>query len=131
MHDKNKQLSELRLHTAKESLQVAKSNFDNGFYKAAANRAYYAIFHAMRSVLAIDGFDSKKHSGVIAEFRKEYIKTQKFDVKYSVTITDLFKSRTDCDYDDFFEVSKDEIESQICQAADFVVAVETYLKSIF
>ena len=37
-------------------------------YRSANNRAYYSIFHAIRSVLALDGFDSKKHSGVISEF---------------------------------------------------------------
>lgn len=130
MLDENVQLSRLRIQNAKESLRVAESNFDNSFYKAAANRAYYAVFHAMRAVLALDGFDSKKHSGVIAQFRKEYIKTQKFDVKYSVTISDLFKSRTDCDYDDFFEVSKEDIERQLAQTTEFVAAVEGYLNSI-
>ena len=40
-----------------------------------ANRSYYAVFAAMRAVLALQGFDSKKHSGIIAEFRREYIKS--------------------------------------------------------
>jgi len=35
-------------------------------YRSAANRAYYAIFHAMRAVLALDGVDMKHHSGIIA-----------------------------------------------------------------
>ena len=40
------------------------------WYRSAANRAYYAIFHAMRAVLALDGVDMKHHSGIISEFRK-------------------------------------------------------------
>ncbi|MBQ8532730.1 MAG: HEPN domain-containing protein [Clostridia bacterium] len=44
-------------------------------YKSAANRSYYAIFHAMRSVLAFDDIDMKHHSGIISEFRRLYIKT--------------------------------------------------------
>ena len=43
--------------------------------KGAANRSYYAIFHAMRAVLALDGIDMKRHSGVMSEFRRLYIKT--------------------------------------------------------
>jgi len=39
-------------------------------YKSSANRVYYAVFHAMRAVLILDGFDSKKHSGIIAEFQR-------------------------------------------------------------
>ncbi len=125
--DKLKELSELRLSAARECLETAKSNFENGFYKAAANRAYYSIFHAMRSVLALDEYDSKKHSGVISEFRKEYIKTNKFDVKFSLVITELFKSRSECDYDDFFEVSRDDVQRQISSAEEFLKATEEFL----
>ena len=43
------------------------------------NRSYYAIFHAIRSVNALDGFDSSKHSGVISHFNQEYVKTGMFE----------------------------------------------------
>ena len=38
-------------------------------------QAVYAVFHAMRAVLILDGFDSKKYSGIISEFQRLYIKT--------------------------------------------------------
>lgn len=47
-----------------------------GDYKTVANRSYYAVFSAMRAVLALDSFDSKKHSGIIAEFRRRYLKNE-------------------------------------------------------
>ena len=84
-------LSKARLCKAKECLTDAKLLADNGSYKALANRSYYAIFHAMRSVLALDGFDSKKHSGIIAEFQRLYIKTGVFDKEMSVIIKNYFK----------------------------------------
>ncbi len=52
--------------------------FDNGRYKAANNRSYYAIFHALKAVLALDAFDSKRHSGIISEFQRRYIKDEVF-----------------------------------------------------
>ena len=58
-------------------------------YRSAANRAYYAIFHAMRAVLALDGVDMKHHSGIISEFRKRYIKTGVFDASLSGLISKL------------------------------------------
>lgn len=57
-------LSIRRLELAEERLKTAKHNLEFGDYKAAANRLYYAIFSAMRAVLALDGFDSKKHFGI-------------------------------------------------------------------
>ncbi len=63
-----KELSAYRYETAQENLQDARIMYDNGRYKNALNRAYYAIFHSVRAVIALDGFDSSKHSGVIAFF---------------------------------------------------------------
>lgn len=63
-------LSKVRLDTAKERIRYAQEIIKIGDYKTVANRSYYAVFSAMRAVLALDGFDSKKHSGVIAQFKK-------------------------------------------------------------
>ena len=42
-----------------------------GMYKPSLNRSYYSIFHAMRAITALEGFDSSKHSGVIAYFNQD------------------------------------------------------------
>ena len=96
-----------------ECLDAAKSLLASSNYKSAANRSYYAIFHAMRAVLAFDGIDMKHHSGVISEFRKLYIKTNIFDIKLSQIISVLFDIRTESNYDDFFIISKSEVQEQI------------------
>ena len=70
-------------------------------YKGAANRSYYAVFHCMRSVLALSSIDFSKHSAVCAYFRKEYIKTGIFDVSMSDIISEAFDIRSDSDYNDY------------------------------
>ncbi len=65
-----KELAGYRLERAKEMLSASESNLEIGQYKTSLNRAYYAVFHAMRSANALKGFDSSKHSGVIAFLRK-------------------------------------------------------------
>lgn len=122
-----KTLSELRLEHAEECLGTAKKIMAIGDYKSAANRSYYAIFHAMRAVLALDMIDKKKHSGIISEFRKLYIKTHIFDTKMSDTISNLFDIRTSSDYDDFFIVAKEDVEKQVEGATEFVNNVKEYL----
>ncbi len=79
MDSKIKTLSQYRFEKAKEDLEAATVNLDNGFIKASINRSYYAIFHSIRSVNALDEFDSKKHSGVIAYFNQYYIHSGKFE----------------------------------------------------
>ncbi|MBQ4348088.1 MAG: HEPN domain-containing protein [Clostridia bacterium] len=100
-----------------------------GDYKTVANRSYYAIFSAMRAVLALDGFDSKKHSGVIAEFRKEYLKTELLPKELSFIIDALVEIRQGSDYDDFYIVSKEEVEEQLENAKIFVKEVEKFLST--
>lgn len=68
------ELSVYRLHRSEDDLSAAELLFKEKKYRIANNRAYYSIFHALRAVLILDGFDSSKHSGIIAEFRRRYIK---------------------------------------------------------
>ena len=62
------------MERAKEMLSAAEGNLEIGQIKTSLNRSYYAIFHAMRAMNILKGFDSSKHSGVIAYFNKEYRK---------------------------------------------------------
>lgn len=124
-----KALSCVRFEKAEECLSAARDLIATENYRGAANRSYYAIFHAMRAVLAYDGIDMRHHSGVISEFRKRYLKTEILDKELSKTISDLFDIRTDCDYDDFFIVTQEEILIQVERAATFLNAIREYLKT--
>lgn len=84
----------------------------------------------MRAVLAFDGIDMKHHSGIIAEFRRLYIKTGIFDVKLSEIISILFSIRQDSDYDDFFVISKAEVVAQLENARFFLSTIEGFLNTI-
>lgn len=101
-----KELSKYRFECSVEALEDAKIMFENGRYKNALNRAYYAIFHAPRAVNALDGFDSSKHSGVIAYFNQNYVKTEIFGKEISKMIKLASENREQADYLDFFVASQ-------------------------
>ena len=122
-------LSNIRLEHADECISAAKSLLESENYKSAANRAYYTVFHAMRAVLAFDKIDMKHHSGIIAEFRRLYIKTGIFDAELSKIISVLSDSRNDSDYDDFFIVSKEEVAEQIKDAELFLEKIKEYVST--
>lgn len=121
----------MRLDTAKERITYAKEILNIGDYKTVANRSYYAVFSAMRAVLALDNVDSKKHSGIISEFRRRYIKTGIFPKEFSFFIDELVEIRQGSDYDDFYIVSKEEVENQLDNAEQFVDEIEKYLNEIY
>lgn len=129
MHDNNlvKDYAGYRLERAKEDLEAAHLLFDAGNYRIANNRAYYAIFHAMRAVLVFDNFDSSKHSGIIGEFRRRYIKTEVFPVEISKMIGSAFTIRNASDYDDMFIASRVDTEEQIKNAEYILKLVSDYI----
>lgn len=122
-------LSKARIAHAEDCLREAQLLLNGDEYKGAANRAYYAAFHSLRAVLILDEFDSKKHSGIIAKFRENYLKTDLFDKEISDYISSLFRVRTASDYDDFFIVSKEESVEQLKKAEKIVTQIEGYLKT--
>lgn len=124
-------MSIYRLERAKEDLENLKSNLRAGYLKGAINRSYYAIFHGIRAVLALDVFDSGKHSGIIAYFNQYHVKTGKFDIRISAIIQKAFKIRNKSDYDDFYVVSREEAKEQIKDAEYFLSVIESFLDNHF
>lgn len=118
-----KELAGYRMDRAKEMLVAARENLEIGQYKTSLNRSYYAIFHAMRAMNILKGFDSSKHSGVIAFFNKEYLKENILDRNLSIVIKNSAFLREKSDYDDFYIASKQEAEKQLEEAERFLDAV--------
>lgn len=128
MQDEDKKaLSLVRLMRAEECLREAYSLYHAEGYRGAANRQYYAVFHAMRAVLAMDGVDRKHHSGIISEFRRRYIKSERLDVRLSDIIAALSEMRSESDYDDFYVLSKTDIAEQFDNVRYFLDEVKAYL----
>ena len=122
-------LASYRLQSAEERLIVAKENIDKGHYKDAINRSYYAIFTAIRAILAERNVDFSKHSAVISYFQREFIKTKIFDTRFSKYLTLAFEVRNNCDYADFYVVAKQDAEIQCAHAEEFVSEIRRYLEN--
>lgn len=128
--DNRKELMQYRLDMARERLHSSKVLLEDGSYKDSIGRSYYAMFTSVRALLAVEGQDFSKHAGVIAYFQKEYIKTGKFDKKYSKYISQAFQIRNNTDYADFFVVSRQDAEEQYERAEEFIKEIEKYLEEL-
>lgn len=122
--------AEFNLKLAEERLAVSKKLLDDEFYMDSVNRSYYAFFYSARALVANDEMDFSKHSAVISYFRKNYIKTGIFGVKFSKYIGDAFDLRNDGDYTYFVSIEKDDAEIQYNHAVEFYDAVKSYLESL-
>ncbi|MFR4000442.1 MAG: HEPN domain-containing protein [Christensenellales bacterium] len=123
----NRDLSQYRLSQAKDMVRAAGVLHAAGEYKSGNNRAYYAMFHAARALLALERVDYKKHSAVISHFQREYVHTGRFSREYSDMLMNASAIRNSSDYDDFYLASRDETAEQIENARRFVDAVEAYI----
>lgn len=115
-----------RIQTAKEALKSAKILLAAEEYKGANNRAYYAIFHAVNSVHALNGKSYKRHKDEIANFNKEYVKTGIFPREIGRKIGEAVEIRHASDYDDFYIASKEESERQVIAADELIEMIEKY-----
>ena len=121
-------LSKYRMEKAKDDLETSEIMFKNNKYSQSINRSYYAMFHAIRSLLALSKFDSKKHSGIISYFNFHFIKSGKIEVEYSKMLTTAFKIRSDSDYKDFYIITRQDAELQLENAKKFIKRIQGFLE---
>ncbi len=122
------ELAKYRYNCSLEALEDAKLMFSSGRYKNSLNRSYYSVFYGIRAVNVLDGFDSSKHSGVIAHFNQHYVKTGIFPKEASKIVKLASEKREEADYLDFFVASKADAESLIKSAEEFQKWVDQYLR---
>ena len=122
-------LANYRITQSKENLEEADMLYNATRFKGASNRAYYAIFHAIKAILALEQKDFKKHSSVIAYFNKEYISKEIFPRELGKDITNIRLYREKSDYLDFYIITKEDCKMQIDKAKKVVKAVENYLSN--
>lgn len=118
-----KELSAYRYSKALEDITASEVMLKESLYKVSINRSYYAIFHAMRAITALAGYDSSKHSGIIAYFNLNYVKTGDFDKDSSRIVKMASFLREKSDYEDFFIASKQDAEKQLEDAKIFLSKV--------
>ena len=87
--------------------------FEINDYRGSNNRAYYAIFHAINAVHALDECSYKKHKDALANFNKNYVRTEIFDKDLGKQISKAQVIRHASDYDDFYIATSAEAMNQI------------------
>ncbi len=115
-----------RIETAKSDLRTANMLLTQKEYRAANNRAYYAIFHAITAIHALDGNAYKRHKEVLAKFNKDYVRTEIFPKSFGRKIIEAEDIRHASDYDDFYIATREEAQEQIGTAEELILLVEKY-----
>ena len=117
-----------RIDTAKGDVRSAKILMEAKEYKGANNRAYYGIYHAISAIHALDERAYKRHKDALANFNKDYVKTEIFPRSLGKRIAEAEEIRHASDYDDFYIATREEAQEQIATAEELIQCVENYVK---
>ncbi len=98
-----------RISKAEETLLAAKELANKNYWNSCVNRLYYALFYAVNALLINDGVIAKSHTGVKTQFFQLYIRTGKINIKFGQLYSDLIDWRQKGDYNDFFDLSQEEV----------------------
>ena len=121
-------LAQHRIARTSASLAEADLLVEGCRLSGAMNRLYYAAFYAARSLLATQGLDSSRHSGVISLFQQHFVRTGVIASDTARVLPRAFEKRQTSDYDDFSEPSNDEVVSLRGQVQAFLHSCEEVLK---
>ena len=124
MTENIKALVEYRLVQADECLDASRVLIEKGLLRPCVNRAYYAMFYGVLSLLVIDKKETSRHSGAISLFDKEFVKEGIFKKDFSRWLHDAFDLRQRSDYSPDYHVSNEKAKKVMEHAVKFVKGVK-------
>ena len=115
-----------QMEKANRFLQQVEMVRDLQQWDLAANRYYYACFHAVQALFIHNGLASKTHTGMLRQFGLHFIKTGIIEDRLGGFLTRMEQLREKGDYNCIFSINEDEL-STIVEPAHELVKVITNL----
>lgn len=130
MNDVNKKLNvPIEWAKAKEAFQEAQVLMEKNLASGTISRVYYAAFHSGKTLLLTEGLEIKSHQALGRLFSLHFVKTEKFDVRFSRILSKAQKFREEADYSSEFVFSLDDAKERLQEVGEFMSAAEGYLKA--
>ena len=114
----------LRLDNARQTLNDVKIIIDNKLWKTAANRLYYACYYAASALMIKFGFETKTHAGIIRLLGLHFVSKQLLSNELGDVYYKLFSLRQKGDYDDWIDITEDDVIPLIEPVRKFIEKIE-------
>lgn len=128
-NDERTTLVTLELKKAHETFEEITILTTANKWSGAANRLYYAVFHAINALLIHDGHITNTHKGSHAVFNLNYIKTGILPIEYGRLYNQLQTMREESDYNCVYEVEAEELRERIEPAQKLIEEIERLVKN--
>ena len=123
-----KSVVKYRVERAYSTLEEAQEVASQGWYNLAANRLYYAIYYVASALLIKNERPVKTHSGLIAQISLHYVKTGILSIDEGALISQMFNLRQSSDYEDFKQVTKENIEELLPKVFELVEKLKSLIE---
>ena len=117
-------LIDLKIERANEAIKEVPYLVEQGFYRTAANRLYYACYYVVSALLLQKGYKAHTHSGIIALFSMNFVKTGIVSSDEGKLYRSLFELRLTGDYDEVKIIDKEDVVTRLQHANDFIKTIE-------
>lgn len=121
--DNQKILISLQTEKAKRFLTQADEMANLKHWDLAANRYYYACFHAVQALFIAKGVNAHTHAGINTQFSLHFVKTGVVDISYGSFLARMFQLRQKADYNCAYEVSESEVQEIVELTHNFVKTI--------
>ena len=122
-------LTQLHIDKCRSCLADGEQLLEIDSISAAANRFYYAVFHAIHALFVANGIYSKSHHGTNAQFHQHFIKTGIIDPKFGHFIAVMENMREKADYDVIYDVTREDLEALKPVAYELIEQIENLLNT--
>ena len=117
----------LEMEKAHRFLNQAQMVQDMQQWDLAANRYYYACFHAVQALFIHNGLASKTHSGMLSQFGLHFIKPGIIEDRLGGFLTRMEQLREKGDYNCLFSINEEELGTIIEPAKELIQVIERLL----
>jgi uncharacterized protein (UPF0332 family) len=122
-------VSQKELLRAKKALSAAKALLEFQLYEDCVSRAYYAVLHAAKAALALEGINAQSHVAVRRRFGLNLVKTGKIEKDFAQILTKEKEDRDLSDYNIHIEIDRDTAEKRFIDAENFIKRIEKFLQT--
>lgn len=118
-----------RIEKARNTLEEAKGIAQLEYWNAVTNRLYYSCYYITGALLIANNYIAHTHSGVIHLLGMHFIKTGKLSKDAGKLYSRLYELRQSGDYDDMFNISREEAIPLIVPAENYINELEKLISS--
>lgn len=114
----------LQLERADKFLWQADKMLNEQCFDLAANRYYYACYHAIQGLFVHDGLYSHTHKGLHQVLGMHYVKEGKFDSRLSGFLRTMEQLREKADYNCAYDITAEEVQEMRSPSYAIIGAVK-------